>query len=326
MSNNTATMQESFPMTGGDGSYSYANNSYFQRQCANASKSMIEEAIAEKLDVQALSTKTFCLADLGCSVGPNTFVDIQHIVGAVERRYLALGLKSHIPEFQVFFNDHAANDFNTLFASLPTERRYFACGVPDTGQKLSPAWNEGFHHTGAPYEVAHAYAAQFDKDTRNFLNARAKELVVGGIMVLIMSTLPDGTSPYRSPPRASYDILESCLMETGIISEAQADSFNHPLYRPSLEQLTALVERNGCFSIERMELTNPASKLDGPMSGHAYTMHVRATIEGLVAKHFRSDLLINSSISSSRKLKIYVTAVGIGPKEEIQRFVVLKRK
>lgn len=30
MSNNTATMQESFPMTGGDGSYSYANNSYFQ--------------------------------------------------------------------------------------------------------------------------------------------------------------------------------------------------------------------------------------------------------------------------------------------------------
>ena len=101
-----------------------------QRQCANASKSMIEEAIAEKLDVQALSTKTFCLADLGCSVGPNTFVDIQHIVGAVERRYLALGLKSHIPEFQVFFNDHAANDFNTLFASLPTERRYFACGVP----------------------------------------------------------------------------------------------------------------------------------------------------------------------------------------------------
>ncbi|CBI26814.3 hypothetical protein VitviT2T_000493 [Vitis vinifera] len=130
MSNNTATMQESFPMTGGDGSYSYANNSYFQRQCANASKSMIEEAIAEKLDVQALSTKTFCLADLGCSVGPNTFVAMQHIVGAVERRYLALGLKSHITEFQVFFNDHAANDFNTLFASLPTERRYFACGVP----------------------------------------------------------------------------------------------------------------------------------------------------------------------------------------------------
>ena len=216
-----------------------------QRQCANASKSMIEEAIAEKLDVQALSTKTFCLADLGCSVGPNTFVAIQHIVGAVERRYLALGLKSHIPEFQVFFNDHAANDFNTLFASLPTERRYFACGVPGSFHgrlfpessihfmyssnalhwlsrmpdeildKNSPAWNKGrVHHTGAPYEVAHAYAAQFDKDTRNFLNARAKELVVGGIMVLIMSTLPDGTSPYRSPPRASYDILESCLMET----------------------------------------------------------------------------------------------------------------
>ncbi|WJZ80585.1 hypothetical protein VitviT2T_000492 [Vitis vinifera] len=161
---------------------------------------------------------------------------------------------------------------------------------------------------------------------RNFLNARAKELVVGGIMVLIMSTLPDGTSPYRYPPRASYDILESCLMETGIISEAQADSFNHPLYRPSLEQLTALVERNGCFSIERMELTNPASKLDGPMSGHAYTMHVRATIEGLVAKHFRSDSVDQLFHLFFKKIENMSRQLELDPKEEIQRFVVLKRK
>ena len=99
---------------------------------------------------------------------------------------------------------------------IPSNALHWLSRMPDEIlDKNSPAWNKGrVHHTGAPYEVAHAYAAQFDKDTRNFLNARAKELVVGGIMVLIMSTLPDGTSPYRSPPRALYDILESCLMET----------------------------------------------------------------------------------------------------------------
>ena len=97
--------------------------------------------------------------------------------------------------------------------------------------KNSPAWNKGrVHHTGGPYEVAHAYAAQFDKDMRNFLNARAKELVVGGIMVLIMSTLPDGTSPYRSPPRALYDILESCLMETVKAERQTIHKFYHKLF------------------------------------------------------------------------------------------------
>lgn len=54
---------------------------------------------------------------------------------------------------------------------------------------ISPAFNRGkFHYSGAPIEVAHAYAFQFHEDMEMFLNARAKELVVGGIMVEIKST------------------------------------------------------------------------------------------------------------------------------------------
>ncbi|KAL0409410.1 UNVERIFIED_CONTAM: Farnesoic acid carboxyl-O-methyltransferase, partial [Sesamum radiatum] len=30
----------------------------------------------------------------------------------------------------VFFNDKVGNDFNTLFSSLPSERLYYATGVP----------------------------------------------------------------------------------------------------------------------------------------------------------------------------------------------------
>ncbi|WJZ80582.1 hypothetical protein VitviT2T_000489 [Vitis vinifera] len=210
----------------------------------NVSRTMIEEAIAKKLDVKCFSSNPFRLADLGCSVGPNTFIAMQHIVEAVERRYLAQGLKSEMPEFQVFFNDHVGNDFNTLFASLPTERRYFACGVPGSFHgrlfpessihfmfsshalhwlskvpeelldKNSPAWNRGrIHYTSGPEEVSHAYAAQFEHDMEIFLSARAKELVVGGMIVFLILALPNGIPASQNPYGIMFDLLGSCLMD-----------------------------------------------------------------------------------------------------------------
>ena len=104
-----------------------------QRAGANAVKAMIDDVIAEKLDVEKIfssSKRTFRIADLGCSVGPNTFVAMQNITDAVQLKYQSQGFASQMPEFQVFFNDHASNDFNTLFASLPPERPYFATAVP----------------------------------------------------------------------------------------------------------------------------------------------------------------------------------------------------
>ena len=205
---------------------------------------MIEEAIAKKLDVRCFPSNSLCLADLGCSVGPNTFVAMQHIIDAIENKYLAQGLKSQVLEFQVFFNDHAANDFNTLFASLPDERRYLAAGVPGSFHgrlfpessihfmfsshalhwlskvpaelldKNSPAWNRGkIHYTSAPDEVSHAYAAQFEKDMEIFLSARAKELVVGGMIVLLISALPTGIPASRTPIGILFDLLGSSLMD-----------------------------------------------------------------------------------------------------------------
>ncbi|XP_028117644.1 probable S-adenosylmethionine-dependent methyltransferase At5g38780 [Camellia sinensis] len=119
-----------------------------------------------------------------------------------------------MPEFQLFFNDHASNDFNTLFTTLPPDRNYFAAGVPDSfygrffpkssihlmyssfalhwlskvPEELldngSLAWNKGkIHYTIASKEIADVYAAQFAKDMDTFFNARADEIIVGGIMI-----------------------------------------------------------------------------------------------------------------------------------------------
>ncbi|KAF8398920.1 hypothetical protein HHK36_014785 [Tetracentron sinense] len=77
-----------------------------------------------------LEFHTFYPPDLGCSVGPNTFIAVHNIIAAVEHKYRSEGLDSSIPEFQVLFSDQTSNDFNTLFTTLPLDRRYFVAGVP----------------------------------------------------------------------------------------------------------------------------------------------------------------------------------------------------
>ena len=80
--------------------------------------------------------------------------------------------------------------------------------------KNSPAWNKGrIHYTNAAEDVGSAYAAQFAKDMEIFLDARAKELVVGGMMVLIMPSIPDGIPNSCVPSGVMFDLLGSSLMD-----------------------------------------------------------------------------------------------------------------
>ncbi|KAJ1425327.1 SAM dependent carboxyl methyltransferase [Sesbania bispinosa] len=130
-----------------------------------------------------------------------------------------------MPAFHVFFNDLPSNDFNTLFTNLPSQqhRQYFAAGVPGSFyDRLFPecsihlaytnyalhflskspeemqdvesrAWNEGrIHYTSGSKEVVEAYGVQFGKDVGRFLDARAAEIVPGGILVIVMQGVPNG--------------------------------------------------------------------------------------------------------------------------------------
>lgn len=207
------------------------------------------EVIAEKLDMKNLSSvsNTIRLADLGCSTGTNTFVTMQGILEAMQQKYQSqCSHDDHQtrPEFQVFFNDLVLNDFNTLFTSLPKDRQYFAAGVPgsfhdrlfpessihlvhtsfalhwlsklpeELHNKTSPAWNKGrIHYTSAPKEVVDAYVSQFAKDMKNFLDARAKELVPGGMMVMILTGIPRSMPYSQTPTGMMYDSISSSLMD-----------------------------------------------------------------------------------------------------------------
>ncbi|KAK9105807.1 hypothetical protein Scep_022651 [Stephania cephalantha] len=316
---------ESVAMNGGVGDHSYANNSSLQRSGFEAAKALIYRAIKENLDVKVLSCgSSFRITDLGCSVGPNTFIAVQNIVEAIEQKHHCERLKRRLPEFHVYFNDHVSNDFNTLFTSLPLERRYFAAGVPGSFHTrlfpekyinlvysfaslqwlskvpdevlniASPCWNKGrIYYTNAPSDqVMAAYRGQFEKDMERFLDARAKEVVHGGLMALSFPCIPDGLAYSRSQIGVFFDLLSSALMDMakmGRVDEAKADSFNVPFYSTaSPREVETLVEKNGCFTIERNE-TWACPILEGNGASEMYSKHYRAFMEGLIKEHFGSS-------------------------------------
>ncbi|XP_030509272.2 loganic acid O-methyltransferase-like [Cannabis sativa] len=351
MSNNRerVAVTESHPMNGGHGIYSYTKNSSFQRINVNAAKATIHDAIANKLDIKELffsketnnNSTIFNMVDLGCSVGPNTFSVMEEILEVVKQKYQQFnhqqqGLNfssSKELEFQVFFNDQVTNDFNTLFTTLPTERHYFAAGVPgsfhdqlfpssslhlvhssyalhwlsslpkELVDENSPAFNRGrIHYSNTSDEVGKAYEAQFGKDMAKFLDARAKELVVGGLMVLTLLSVPNDFPCSQSVMYVLLELLGSSLMDLakeGLISENQVDTFNIPLYSVLPNEMTKLIEENGCFSIERMELMKTSmidySDNNGEVtqltSAETITLHLRAILEVLLTKHFGSEII-----------------------------------
>lgn len=164
------------------------------------------------------------------------------------------------PEFQVYFNDKASNDFNTLFASIPLEKRYFAAGVlgsfhgrlfpraslhfvnsstalhwlsrvpKEAGDINSSARNKGrIHYTNASNEVVQAYTAQYVLNMEAFLFARAHEIICGGLMFILVPAIPDDTLASQESIGLLLDVLGTCLMEMAkmeILDEAKVDSFN----------------------------------------------------------------------------------------------------
>lgn len=104
-------------MNGGDGESSYARNSCFQEISLGFLRPFLEECIHEmKLMIPC---EKFCIADLGCSAGPNTLVVAEAISMALQKKYAQSSSALPIPELQVFFSDLPCNDFNLLFRSMP---------------------------------------------------------------------------------------------------------------------------------------------------------------------------------------------------------------
>ncbi|KAI3932741.1 hypothetical protein MKW92_028007 [Papaver armeniacum] len=355
-------------MKGGTGQHSYVQNSSFQRRGIDLSRGIIKEAIAKEFnDENQLMNNpntTFRIVDLGCSVGSNSLISVNAIIEAMDLKFESyfqgLQLKqTATPEFQVYFNDIASNDFNTLFRLIPLEKRYFAAGVPgsfygrlfpraslhfvisstalhwlsrvpkEIGDINSSAWNKGrIHYSNASKEVLQAYSAQYVMDMEAFLLARGHEIVCGGLMFILVPAIADETLISQTSPGLLLDVLGSCLMElakTDIVDEAKVDSFNMPSYLTSPKQVKELVERNGCFTIERLEILET---LFPPASGaQILTNHMRAASEEIFKQHFgfSDDDLDKLFDLYSERLVDPLTIFTKSEDKSFQMFLVLKR-
>ncbi|PON32924.1 SAM dependent carboxyl methyltransferase [Parasponia andersonii] len=196
------------------------------RKAIEVAKELIKNAIAEELDIKTFTSKTFRIAGMGCSVGPNTLLAVRNIIDAAEHKFQSLlerGSTCYLPEFQVFFNDQASNDFNQLFTSLSPETHYFVAGVPvsfygrvpeEVLDKRSPAWNRGrVHYSNSTSEVVKAFEAQYAKDFGKFLEVRAHEFVQGGLMALIIPGRPNGLPHSKAYTNKAFELLESSFID-----------------------------------------------------------------------------------------------------------------
>lgn len=219
-----------------------------QRGVLELAKLKIEEEIDKNLELKQLP-KYVGIVDFGCATGHNSFPAMEMITEAVlekiQKEPAADQLNKSQPELIVFFNDLYSNDFNTLFSSLPPERQYHAVALPgDFHGRLLPscsvylaysswslqwltevprelndptslAWNKGsIIWTRDRKEVHNAYLNQFSKDFGSFLEARADELVGGGIMALLIPAVPtswDTATEYTIP--CDINLMGSCLVD-----------------------------------------------------------------------------------------------------------------
>ncbi|KAK4789687.1 hypothetical protein SAY86_016991 [Trapa natans] len=125
----TMDVERIFHMTGGVGDTSYSKNSSLQKKASDMVKHITMEAVREVF-LSLDKPRSFGMADLGCSSGPNTLSIIKDIIRSVEEAEAACSLEKNklldlqrpsvaAEELRVYLNDLPTNDFNSIFKALP---------------------------------------------------------------------------------------------------------------------------------------------------------------------------------------------------------------
>ncbi|XP_048137506.1 probable S-adenosylmethionine-dependent methyltransferase At5g37990 [Rhodamnia argentea] len=354
-------------MNGGNGHYSYALNSSYQKGVIVAAMDMIKEALPATVDLNHLSSSSpnpiIRIADFGCSTGLTSIQAIETIIRCLLDLIKPVEQpQSRTLEFQAILNDLPTNDFNTLFADLPPERRrYYVAAAPGSFHgrllpsaslhlaysscalhwlsrvpqeildKSSRAWNgERIHYASSPAEVVGAYSAQFGRDMEAFLSARAEEMVGEGLIFMVVPGEPDLVHDSRTTMGSELELLGSCLVDmakAGAVSKAKVESFNVPIYFPSRKELQQVIGRNRFFDIRKIQTSSHPKMHVALSTPESLSLLYRAVSEGLLLHHFGDELIIDD-LFHRFSLKAAKSPFFLKPEshETITFFVVLKRK
>ncbi|CAN0915827.1 Indole-3-acetate O-methyltransferase 1 [Linum grandiflorum] len=168
-------------------------------------------------------------------------------------------------------------------------------------EKRSSAYNRGkvFIH-GAKDSTVVAYKHQFQTDLGAFLKARSLELTTGGTMFVVClgRTSPDPTDQGGAGLLFGTHFQDAWneLVHQGMISSEKRDNFNIPIYAPSLQEFREVVEADGSFVINKLEVCKGGSPLvlnrpdDASEVGRAMASSCRSVAGVLVDAHIGEEL------------------------------------
>ncbi|KAL0699714.1 hypothetical protein Bca4012_055836 [Brassica carinata] len=135
----------------------------------------------------------------------------------------------------------------------------------------------------SPKSAHKAYALQFQTDFLVFLRSRSEELVPGGRMVLSFLGR-SSLDPTTEESCYQWELLAQALMSManeGIIKEEKIDAFNAPYYAARAEELKMAIEKEGSFSIDRLEIS-PVNWEGGSVTEESYAL-LRSKPEALAS-------------------------------------------
>ncbi|KAL3720563.1 hypothetical protein ACJRO7_005387 [Eucalyptus globulus] len=152
----------------------------------------------------------------------------------------------------------------------------------------------------SPPRVVEAYLSQFRRDFSSFLRLRSEEIAPGGHMVLTFRgrRMPD---PFPDESCLLWDYLGLAfqdLVSQGLIEEEKLDSYNTPYYEPYVEDVRAEIEREGSFTLDRLEIIvapwdgmNGGQRYDRRKTAEMMAKAMRAVNESMITSHFGDQIL-----------------------------------
>ncbi|XP_051147584.1 benzoate carboxyl methyltransferase-like [Andrographis paniculata] len=315
-------------MNGGDDSLSYASNSGLQKFAMSKLRHVLDETIEEMM-VKNGSIETFRIVDLGCSSGPNTFIAMSLIIKTLK----SLHRDESYPQYEIYLNDLPSNDYNNLFKMLPDFHRgrkdCFVFALPGSFYgRLLPSNSLQFGYScyclhwlsqipeglgmsnkenicivrTSPLKAFEAYAKQYERDFSTFLKCRGEEMMPNGRMVLAFVGRKNVDHRSEEDVSGTLRLLVETLSDMvneGLISKEDLDSFNMPIYYPSQNEVKTIIEQEGSFNMDKMEAfevpwdangykNNDNEAFDAHKSGKSTVECVRAFIEPMLTYHFRN--------------------------------------
>ncbi|KAJ0941104.1 putative methyltransferase [Helianthus annuus] len=334
-------------MNSGSGDSSYANNSLFTKIVMQKAAPLVKRTIKGMANQDKFFDRCFMIADLGCSSGMNTLLLASDIIKTVHEACQENNRKT--PQFQVCLNDLFGNDFNNLFKLLPNfyktlrkdmGEKFGSCFVSafpgSFYERLFP--NESLHlvHSSysvhwlsqvpeglennkqniyiaktSPLDVLQAYGKQFQTDFTKFLQLRSEELVHDGRMVIVFQSR-SSLDPTNDECRTLWELLTMSLLELlkeGLVLESDINSFNLPFYFPHGDELRRIIEEDGSFSLDDMDIFEvdwDQHDIECNNRGKKTTKSIRAVTETLFTSHFGNSIIDMLFKKFEKKLADYL--------------------